>query len=643
MRSVAPDKIRQTRLAMSTIKSRKRVKPATLAATATPTLPGNFKYGRDWGDSPPFAIELFSFRDGLTVADGGLGKAEHFWNVATFLWPPTSRKPFLRNPWSERMVEAACSHNFLSVSGCASSSKTDTFAVWAIVNWLADPLNTKVLCTSTTLRESRKRIWGSIEDYWTAMPDDIRAVGKLVSSFGLIRLSENTGYKASEKSGIELIPGEKKREKEATGKIIGIKNKRVFLIADELPELSPAIMQAVISNLTANPFCQAIGLGNPSSYYDAHGIFSTPKAGWKSISPEDFEWETIYGYAIRFDATLSPNILGDDDTLYPWLPTRARLEEAKKNMGEESFGFWRQWRGFFPPEGGEKTVFSDVDIVFFGADRNDVNWSEPPTVVAGMDPGFTNEGDRSVAYFGLLGEEADLGLSILLLTDYVVLKDDMTDKNTPRNFQIAQAYKSECQKRGVASRHAAVDVSGSPAFGDIVARVWAGDVYRGQFGGKSTMHRVGEDRAMAKDRYANRATELWFEARNYMESGQIRGVGPDLARELTARRYTTGATAGSVDATVAIEPKRKMKARSGVSPDIADACLMLFDLCRTRLGFRNKMGRTTVKRQNETWSKFRDKAVRKPGGKKVSLKSLIIERGAPRVFLGRARGLNFVR
>ena len=629
---------------MANKKTRAGKKPVSPVVASQPPIPGNFFYGRDWGEMNQLQIELVCFLSGLSVADGGLGKAEHFWNVVAMLWPATSRKPFFRNPWGERMVEEWCNYNFSSVSGCASSSKTDTAAVWGIVNWLAAPLDTKVLCTSTTLRESRKRIWGSIEDYWNALPDGIRVVGKLASSFGLIRLSDAMGVRGSEKCGIELIPGEKKREKEATGKIIGIKNKRVILIADELPELSPAIMQAAISNLTANPYCQAIGLGNPASYYDAHGIFATPKAGWKSISPEDFEWETIYGHAIRFDATLSPNVLNNDDSLYPWLPTVRRLEEAKKNMGEDSFGFWRQWRGYFPPEGGEQTVFSETDIIFFGSERRDVEWANPPVPVAGTDPGFTNEGDRTVTYFGLFGEEMHTGLSVLLLTGYEILKDDMTEKTIPRNFQIARAFKKESVGRGVTPRHAGVDVSGSPAFGDIVAREWSSEVYRSQFGGKSTMSRVGEDRAMAKDRYANRVTELWFEARNYMEFGQVRGVEPDLARELTARRYTTGATAGSLDATVAIEPKKKMKGRTGASPDIADAFLVLFDLCRTRLGFRAQAGVKTGKQKNENWSEFRKKKL-KMGGliPKKSFKTLVYEGGGPTLRMGSARGLNLIR
>jgi hypothetical protein len=530
-------------------------------------------------------IELYCFREGLSVDDGFPGKAENFWNIVSVLWPDDGvcRKPFLRQPWAERMTQAASDHQMLSISGCSGSGKTDWAAVWGIVNWLCDPLGTKVMVTSTSLKASRRRIWGSIEDYWLALPDSIRLLGKLVTSFGLIRVSETTGFRASERCGMELIPGEQSKEKEATGKIIGIHNKRVLLICDELPELSPALMQAAISNLTNNPWCQAIGLGNPASYFDAHGLFSQPKDGWKSINENTMEWETVYGFAIRFDATQSPNILAGE-VLFPFLPTLERLEDAKNRMGENSFGFYRQWRGFFPPEGSEQTVFSDTDIVYFEADKSDVRWGVPPIPVSGLDPGFTNDGDRSVAYFALFGQDVE-GVPVLLFTDYLVVKDDASDKTTPRNFQIVQAWKQECLRRGVTPRNAGVDVSGSPAFGDIVARVWSKDVHRVQFGGKSTMWTVGEDRVAAQERYANRATELYFEARNYMEKRQIRGVGPDLARELTARRYLVGGGI-SKQSSVAIEPKRKLKGRTGVSPDIADAAIVTFDLVRTRHKFK---------------------------------------------------------
>ena len=627
-------------------KSREQKKSPAPAAVVQPPAPGNFKYGRDWGKSSDLDIELMCFREGLSAADGGLGKEEHFWNIVAILWPAGCRRPFLRNPWGERMVRAWCQHNFVSVSGCASSSKTDTSAVWAIVNWLCDPLNTKVLVTSTTLRESRKRIWGSIEEYWIALPAEVSAIGKLATSFGIIRLAEASGFKASEKTGIELVPGEKKREKEATGKVIGIKNKRLFMIADELPELSPAIMQAVLTNWHgANPYVQGIGLGNPASYFDAHGIFAQPKDGWKSISIEDDEWETVYGSAIRFDARKSPNILEGDDTLYPWLPTAKRLEEAKQLLGENSYGFFRQWVGWFPPEGADQTVFSDTDIVYFGGTADQVEWESAPVPVAGHDPGFSTDGDRSIAYFGLLGIEKSTNKGVLLLTGFEALTEDMRNKIVPRNIQIAREYRRVCELRGILPENAGVDVSGSPAYGDIVASEWSPEVHRVQFGGKSTQSRVGVDRAMAKELYANRVTELWFELRTYMSQGQVRGVCPDLANELTARRYERGQNGLAGATVISVEPKRKMKWRSGKSPDIADAAIVLFDVCRSRHKFRPETLSAATGFRKKKWSNFRDKlrGVPSNGGRARELfRSLLDDRGG-RVKIGRGAGLSLIR
>jgi hypothetical protein len=605
--------------------------------------PGIQLYGRDWGEMTDLAIELTCFREGLSIADGGLGKAEHFWRIVGILWPVGCRRPFIRNPWSERMINAWCDHRFVSVSGCASSSKTDTSAVWAIVNWLCAPLITKVMVTSTTLRESRKRIWGSVEEYWLALDPEVSYVGKLVTSFGIIRLSEASGMKASEKCGIELIPGERKREKEATGKIQGIKNQRMFMIADELPELSPAIMNAVMQNWTSVPYVQGIGLGNPTSFFDAHGVFSTPKEGWKSITIEDLEWPTIYGLAIRFDARQSPNILAGDDTLFPWLPTAKRLQEAKELLGENSFGFYRQWVGWFPPDSAEQTVFSDTDIVFYGGNITDIEWEDEPVQLAGHDPGFSTDGDRSIAYFGWLGKEKSTGLSVLLLEDYEVLKEDMRDKKTPRNIQIAREYKRACKERGIEPSNAGADVSGSPAYGDIVASEWSPEVLRVQFGGKSTKSRVVKDRAMAKETYGNRVTELWFELSVYLRQGQVRGICADLANELTARKYARGETPSAEGGVIiTVESKRKMKGRTGKSPDVADGAIVLFEVARARHGFKPASGPARGGFAKKKWNAFGKKTRQTRG---ATIRSLIYERGGrlPAMRIGTGAGLSLVR
>jgi hypothetical protein len=64
-----------------------------------------------------------------------------------------------------------------------------------------------------------------------------------------------------------------------------------------------------------------------------------------------------------------------------------------------------------------------------------------------------------------------------------------------------------------------------------------------------------------------------------MRSGQLKGIVPDLAKEMTGRKYNT--TAGGK---VTVEPKRDYKLRLGKSPDLADAFFLGLDLARQKLG-----------------------------------------------------------
>ena len=539
--------------------------PARVASTSSSSsTAGTYLYGRYWGSATELDIEFEMFRQ--------TWGAEHFWAIVERFWPKFSQNPFDRNPWSETFVASALQHRMLSVSGAASSGKSDTAAVLAIICWLTDPMNTLVMVTSTSLKESRRRIWGSIVDYWSALPDDVRSIGKLVDSMGLIKINPATGVKASERASIQLIPGEKKKEKEAVGKIIGAKNFRVILICDEMPELSPALLEAAITNLKSNRNFHMWGLGNPSSYYDAHGVFSRPAAGWDTITVETEEWKTDYGWAIRFDAERSPNLLHDptgEEVLWDYLPTRERLEEARVKLGDLSFGYYRQWRAFWFPEGSDTTVFASSDLIYFRSHRTEAEWEEAPTPIAGLDAGFTNGGDRSIAYFGLLGREAGTGLDVVLATDYVLLKDNPLDKTTPRNFQIAREFKRECLKRGVDPFFAGGDVTGAAAFGDIVANEWSPEVLRVTMSGISSKRVTGIDRAPANSRYSTMGTEIWFSAREMMQSGQLFGLGPEVSGELTSRRYLV------LNDVVKLEEKKVMKRRTGNSPDIADALLVM--------------------------------------------------------------------
>ena len=137
----------------------------------------------------------------------------------------------------------------------------------------------------------------------------------------------------------------------------------------------------------------------------------------------------------------------------------------------------------------------------------------------------------------------------------------------PRSHQIARAYKAECEKRGVPGYLRGVDVTGAPSFGDIVTVEVSSEALKVNFSGKSSKRTTGMDNVPANTRYSTSGTELWFSAKEMLQTRQLVGLVPDVCAELIERRYIVN---GDV---VRLEEKKDMKKRTGESPDLADALL----------------------------------------------------------------------
>lgn len=531
------------------------------------------RYGRVWpAGTTDVTIELIAFRENYGPERGGIGKFGHFRRVIELLWPYDKKKNkngFQWNPWAERIFEAACHWNYLGISGPKSSSKTHCIGLWGLVNWLCDPFNTLVLCTTTSLREARKRMWGVIRERHLQVPG---LPGRIVDSMGKLILDEA----GSDRSSITLIPSAKDKEKEATEKLIGLKNKRVFLLVDEATDVSPAIFEA-IHNLDSNPYFQCVALGNFASAYDPFGQFIAPKNTWNSINCEMDGWETSRGYCIHLDGEKTPNLDSDDE--WPFLLTSRQLREAREYQGENSLSYWRFIRSFPAPVGAEQNIYSEAEIRRFEGEALP-KWDKQPIRVAGFDPSFTNGGDRSVLYVGSFGK-SDLGLPTISFDKAYILREDASKANEPRNFQIARQVREVCQSEGVLPENLAIDATGAgDPFCDILSEIWSNRIYRVKFGEKpSPLPISAVSPVKANEKFGNRVSELWWVGVEFLRSNQIRGISPDLARELCARKYSTMSGGKLV-----VEPKKDMKARMGKSPDLADAACLLLDLCRYRLG-----------------------------------------------------------
>jgi hypothetical protein len=536
-----------------------------------------------------FDIELYCFRAQRTVEQGGLGQAEHFWRATSYCWGANNpvrntTKYFIRNPWSEDIIEELCVNTYLAVGGAAGSTKSETCAMWLLIKYLSNARKFLGVVMSTSLKEAKRRIWGSMVDFVTAVPNHMLPL-KVLNSMGMIRYESPT-YTANDRACLTLVAAEKSKEREAIGKLIGMHQYEVGVIGDELSELPESILEYALpgGNLSSNPKFFFVGLSNPNSYFDSFGKFWEPKDGWTSVTVDSYRWDTKYGSGLHFDALKSPNIPFIKYTTpdgVSFLPTAEKVEAAKEaEGGENSLRFWRMLRGFMSPVGQEDLIYSGPDIVKYRGTEPAV-WGDTPLIrVAALDPAFVNGGDRIILYFGTIGRDKN-GQLVLQYDDFIELRIDATSKEEPA-FQIAKQFKEQCEKRDIPPSHAAVDnTGGGGPFCDVVATIWSPEILRVNFGGRASERPVSlTDSRPSTERYYNKVAEIWYSGKELLRQGQLKGISPKLAEEMTLRHYgTTGAKK-----LIYVESKADMKLRMQRSPDIADAAFILVDLCRERFG-----------------------------------------------------------
>lgn len=617
-------------------------------------------------------IEAMCFRIGLRPDEGGLGKFGHFKNYVDLLWnnPDTgSSKRFVWNSWSDKMLEKACECDELCIAGCASSGKSGPFALWAVANYCIDPTHTKVLVMSTSIKGAKNRIWKDVKEFWGAVAG---LPGKLLDATNEIRglTYQGTGYGMS--SGIELMATEKSSEASALEKLIGIKAPKtgepdgsfesllknsefidlkdqhceeylrellprlinlaqdrvgkLIVIVDEATGCAPGVLNAIMANMKPGNFghFQVIFLGNPASHFDSFGMFAEPAAGWNSVSINDDEWETKSGgICVRFDASRNPRIVDKNEKLW-WMPTEDAIRTVADRYGEESLFYYRMVRGFWFPLGMESGVYSEADFIS-GGSMSTTTWGlRTPRKLAALDPGFTTGGDRSSCTFASFGIDHS-GLQTLQRDEVITIKADPNIKTVPVPTQIVRNWKRECLKRGIQPEDACFDATGGGvSFAAIVHAEWSPRVNPISSGGKASKDPLGNEKGpdgkkiTAAERYANKATEIWYGAHEFLRTGQLRGVTPELAKEVCSRQHDKeNQSDGRV---LKIEGKRKFKSREKHSPDDSDSWFLTIEHAKRKLGFRasgvSVMPGVENRDPRETsWNHFKEKA-RKLFGKK---------------------------
>lgn len=517
-----------------------------------------------------------------------------FWAFADLVWnkDPYERK-MARQRWSHQMIHHAVREKYLAIGGAASAGKSWTIGGWAVFNFLLSPHNTIVLATSTDVKGAEKRIWGAIRKLMDMVEG---APVRVQSAEKSIRYEDN--YGKLHPSGLFLITSDKSPSKDKVGKMIGVHADRVILIADELGDISHNVLTAATGNLAKNPHFQMIGMSNPASRMDPFGIFAMPSHGWGSVNTEtDYGWKTkVGGYYLRLDAEDSPNF-DEEDPSVPWetgklfnfLPTRESLDADldatmadSREAARKTRTYLRFNRAVFFDSDDDESYYSEADIRRAGADLPEV--LQQAKTICGVDLSFSEGGDNTVLAFCDIGFDTRGQFSINL-KELVYVQQDMTDKTTPRSLQISEKIRKECQKRGLTPDQVAIDAStgGGSALCDMLQLQWGEGFLRVQFGGSPSDKKIkNNSKLTGKDRYWNRAAELFFTARQYMLGRQIYGLNPTIIRQMCARKYESIKSSRGV--LLKVEGKDKYRARMGHSPDETDAYLVAVELARTRFG-----------------------------------------------------------
>lgn len=465
----------------------------------------------------------------------------------------------------------------------------------ALLFWLANPKERIVLVASTSLNDLQTRIWGYIQRFYMMEHNkNIVMPGKIFAANQSPKILYD---KNDTQHGIFAVPLKPGKDSKPSSNLIGRHAKDAFLaIIDEGTDVNPGFLDAKDNwEQGVNSF-QLMVIGNSNSKFDPHGLLSKPIGGWHTVNPDtDTEWETKQGICLYFDCYQSPAIIEKDPDkkkkLGKFLFTEEKIEAAKVSRGENTPGFWRFVRGFWPEDDVIQSVLSLVICDKFHVEEKSM-WDGTKSLIriAGIDPAFHSDGDDCVFRWATLGINDVTGKMTLDFGGkkniHYIKINDRSDE--PPEYQIMNACKKLCKELGIQERNVAVDTWGAGSgFGALIEKEWSKDIMHVESSGRATDTLIAsQSDERASDVYDRRVTELWFSMRELVLGDQIRGLDTVSIEQFCTRTYETKGRKYS------IEQKKDYKLRLGKvdnhykSPDEADAATFIIDLARQAYGLR---------------------------------------------------------
>lgn len=476
----------------------------------------------------------------------------------------------------------------VALAGPASANKTYITAAWGYVLYVSSPKDTSVLISTTSGSASERRIWGDIKDFHREakfLECHVPKVGEVIEYLKCITFDEGKQLAGSDKNdrdyrnGVIVIPIATDSTGEAAMTTIqGTKNKHVYWILDEGAQMQDGVTRPT-RNLATNPYYKFVIIGNSSSPNDPHGQECMPAEGIDALSIDrDRNWVSSKGTDVLFlHGEESPNyhplidlskVTSKDQLPYPYASNHIDAEEIALDCGngdivsgKETLDYYKFCLGFWAPSEASSSLFSSNLFKSHNANLPAEILTVARRTFAGGDFAFTAGGDDNSYY------KIEFGLNAMGQKRLNFSKETKSIKVRGKDKgEFIEATAGEFVKTIKADKVNYEDFGGDTgADGALMLNQMSRIAQTHSFHGISS---IGD--AHNKDKYKNRVTELWFQARDVFRTGICRGV--DLKSkaviQLCSRRYESFGKKF-----YQIEKKKDMKKRTGRSPDDADALI----------------------------------------------------------------------
>jgi len=485
-----------------------------------------------------------------------------------------------------------------------NSAKSYNAASFACAWWLADPDHSSVTFVSTTMKALRRRGWSEVQKCFSGM------AGEKFGNF----IDSRMVWQATRGDDKHAIIG-KAVEEGSTQKVAddikGVHTNRQMFIIDEATSIPEAIYTAC-NNMYSYPveFIMMV-LGNPFSRLDQFGLFCEPENGWNSVTVDTGNW-TAKPFAacggtqpevVTFDAEKSPNII-EGKVVSRHLPKKEEVAAGYIASGNgQTPLWWSNKRGFWPPEGLVKTVFTESMLLKFDGYGKLKFQNNAFSIITTLDQA-QGGGDIPClrhAKFGTL-EDGGMGIEVLPPISLAIVANDKTN---PSRYQLAKQLRDRCENIEIDGRKMScppesvgIDDTADGGLGDILYREWSHRIHRIQFQSGASEDQISlEDTRPAKEFCRNKRAEMFLLARSALQSGQLKGIDKDTATEMCSIGVDD-----KNPAKMLIESKEDYRANhGGHSCDKSDTLVMMLEVAR-RKGFQLKaVGQTAV--VAEDWQK----------------------------------------